>query len=126
MELDNSVAAEVFMFYNPDIYLSGFASTTFQSVPDPSMSCALYNMAKGAGDDGYEDDIDVFFTKLSGTSYQNIDLDPQKRYYLMQFNNDAGEPSQSVEYEKHEICIYNSTDNLFNYYKLNGNVYELV
>lgn len=126
VELDNSIAAEVFMFYNPDIYLSGFASTTFQSAPDPSMSCALYNMAKGAGDDGYEDDIDVFFTKLSGTSYQNIDLDPQKRYYLMQFNNDAGEPSQSVEYEKHEICIYNSTDNLFNYYKLNGNVYELV
>ena len=123
-ELDNSIAAEVIMFFNPDIYLSGWRTTTFESVEEQSMACALFDCRKGSVTDVYIDDMDMFFNIISGTSFENIPLDSGKSYCLIEFNNNPDYESQMEVYNKHEIAIYNLTDDVLKFYKWNGDLGE--
>ena len=124
IELDASVAAEVIMFYNPDIYLSGWQSTTFESVSDPAMACLMYG-PKTASTSSYDDFMDGCIIRLpdSSTSYEHscgasLALDATHRYYVLEFNN--VDPGQQETYAKHEIAVYDGTAKALKYFKASG------
>ncbi len=126
-ELDNSIAAEVILFYNPDAYMSGWQTSTFNSVVDETRLCSLYGSAMDGFAQTYKSMIDMFLTPLSGDSYKGIDLDSDRKYWLIQYNSDPTYPAQYDEYQKHEIAIYDSTSDVFTFYKLNDSgVFEVV
>ena len=126
-ELDNAIAAEVIMFYNPSIYLSGWPSSTYDSVENQQMACTLYNVDISEKNSyTYGKKIDSYITKFvqNTTSYSNIKLISEHQYYLIQYNNENFE-NQIDEYKKHEIAIFDSTNNTIKYYKLSvEGIYE--
>ena len=106
--LDASIAAELFVYYNPDIYMSGYSSSTFQNVEsfggegaDPARSnIGLFNMSMSdasanTGVQPYFNDLDNFVTNITGGSSdeklqafveeQGIDKD---NIYLVEFKTD--------------------------------------
>lgn len=122
-ELDCSIAAEVILFYNPDVYICGWSSSTFDSVESQSMACALYGISYSSKSNyTYGELIDSFFTKINSNSnlYSNpsLGLDSNKNYYLIEFNNSENYPDQISTFEKHEIAIYDTTTKTIKYYKL--------
>lgn len=66
-DLEASIAAELIMFYCPDIYLSGYGSTTYKSAQEGKfLDLFAYNKADGltmAVENGYGDMPDTFFSK---------------------------------------------------------------
>ena len=125
--MDNSIAAEVILFYNPDAYMSGWQTSTFNSVVDETRLCSLYGSAMEGFAQTYKSMVDMFLTPLSGDSYKGIDLDSDRKYWLIQYNSDPTYPAQYDEYQKHEIAIYDSTSDVFTFYKLNDSgVFEVV
>lgn len=48
-DIDSSVPAELILFFNPTIYMSGYPSTTYLSVSDPEMAKGLFGLTKAQG-----------------------------------------------------------------------------
>jgi hypothetical protein len=126
-ELDNSIAAEIILFYNPDVYMSGWSSTTFESVQSDSMACTLYNVSlENKGNTSYSNYsamIDTFITKLAegASEYSGITLDSTHTYYLIQYNHKTADgeveyKTHEENYSKHEIAIYDANEKTITYY----------
>ena len=126
-ELDNSIAAEVIMYFNPDVYLSGWNSTTYESAENQEMVCAVYNFSKedGAGFN-YGDMIDIFITPKDDETYEGVNFTSGHRYYILNYNNTVGYTNQEQNYEKHEIAIYDATDNELIFYKWDASAEEYI
>ncbi len=126
-ELDNAVAAEVILYFNPDVYLTGWNTSTFDSVEDQSMLCAIYALdIEEKVNYNYGDMVDVFITLRDGETYNGIIFNNSHKYYILKYNNTAEYENQMTNYNKHEIAIYDSTSDILTYYKLNtsSGVYE--
>ena len=120
-ELDNAIAAEVILFYNPDVYLCSWQTSVFDSVESEEMACSLFNVSlANKGSYTYGDLIDVFISKVAPTSSlfdnESLGLNAEHSYYVMEFNNTS--EKQLETYNKHEIAIYDATENTISYYKL--------
>ncbi|MDE6597591.1 MAG: leucine-rich repeat domain-containing protein [Clostridia bacterium] len=125
-ELDNAIAAEIILFFNPDVYMAGYSSSTFDSVQDSSQDKALVLFGKKSAFNNlaYQKYFDVFVSVLSDTSALNgITLNPAHSYFLIEYNNTAQFENQVENYSKHEIAVYDSTDKVQKYYKFDGSVY---
>ena len=122
-ELDNAIAAEVILYFNPDVYLAGWPTSTFDSVESQEMACVLYGINKH-GQSGYTYGamMDMFITAIAtgNTEYDTITLDGAHKYYLIEFNNTSEYASQVSNYEKHEIAIFDATEKHLKYYKWNA------
>ncbi|MBQ9112531.1 MAG: hypothetical protein IJY08_03020 [Clostridia bacterium] len=77
--LDASIAAELIMFYCPDIYLVGWGSTTFKSVQQGKF-LALFNFTEAEGkvyaeEQGYPDLPDMYFKTVTenGKTYISVE-----------------------------------------------------
>ena len=127
-ELDNAIAAEVILFYNPDVYLSGWQSTTFESVASQEMACLIYDSPVANVNAVYRDKVDMAARRLdAGTAnYEGIALDGTHSYFLVEYNNTAEYENQTANYAKHEIAIYDETADVIHYYKLTQGVYAEV
>ncbi len=122
-ELDNAIAAEVILFFYPSIYASGYGSTTFESVEDNDKAGILFNIPYADKDKyTYGSIMGIFATLMpeGTTSYDDIVLSADKKYCLLEYNNSTEFPTQQDAYGKHEIAIYNSTDDIITYYKSAG------
>lgn len=129
-ELDCAVAAELILFYNPQVYISGWQSSTFDSIEDQQMVCLLYDMTYAQAQAsttiaGYRPMVDAFLSQLAAgtTEHAGITLQAEKKYYLIEYNDDATYPAQKANYDKHEIAIYDATADTIHYYKLTGGTY---
>ncbi len=89
IDIDASIAAELILFYCPDIYLAGFPSTTYKSALDGKF-LAMFDMNKTDGtstatQDGYGDMPDTFYTTVEkgGEKYIVIEnyADTNVRYF---------------------------------------------
>ncbi len=69
--LDPSIAAELFVFFNPDICMSGYASTTYQNVGEDSQDLVLYRCplevayANEGATKPYADKMDIFLSDIN-------------------------------------------------------------
>ena len=130
-ELDNAIAAEVILFFNPDVYLAGWQTSTFDSVESQNMACALFAIKKdNQSQFTYGHLMDMFLTPIDEGSenYNSIILDSTHTYFLIEFNNNSEYDNQIANYEKHEIAIFDSTTKTLKYYKWNetNSVYDEV
>lgn len=128
-ELDNSIAAEIILYFNPDVYLSGWQSSTYDSVIAQEMACTLYNSKlENKGALTYGDMIDSFISPIAAETSEifGISLNAEQTYFLIQYNNTETYENQTQNYEKHEIAIYNSTTGKLSYYKKTGDAYQEV
>ncbi len=122
-ELDNAIAAEVILFFYPDAFASGWSSTTFESIENEEKIGIIFDIPYAErGDYTYGTMLDAFATMLPSdtVNYGNIELVAEKTYCLLEYNNSDNHQSQLNAYAKHEIAIYNVTDNVIKYYKSTG------
>ena len=121
--LDSSIAAELFGFYNPDIYISGYQSTTFQSIGTDETVGGIYATTKASAYSSleYAGKVKFFMTDMSVNvpSSDILALRPYKYHhnYLIEYNK-----SQSDT----DIGIYDADiGTLYMYSKDSGGAYKL-
>ncbi len=113
-DVDATIAAELILFFNPEIYLSGYASSTYSSVPK-GMGKGMFNMTKAAGlaNEMYCN-MDYWSTPVS-------DATPEAARALCTEGHDnfLVEFSDEIIAEKgYDIAIWDATDSLIIYYRL--------
>ncbi len=131
-ELENAIAAEIILFYNPEVNMAGYKTSTFDSVTEDTHDKALLLFGSKASfaEAPYRDYFDVFASKLNVAAdkdkYGGITFDENERYFLLEYNNTEKYANQTANYAKHEIAIYTVSSKQIKYYKKNGDVYAEV
>lgn len=88
-DVDASIAAELILFFNPEIYLSGYGSTTYASVPE-GMAKGMFNMTKEAG--------------LQKLEYSNMD------FWMSEAGDSTPDALKSLCVEGHSCYIVEFSD----------------
>lgn len=117
IDIESTIAAELILFYFPDIYMSGYSSSTFNSIQNKEMACAYWGSTKEQAINNASIQngnlFDVYITPASvhGTTYNGI-LTEGHNNYIVEF---------SVT-ENYDVAVYDATLNTITYYKQeNGN-----
>lgn len=112
-DVDSSVAAELILFFNPQIFLSGYNSSTYASVPK-GMAKGMFEMTKATGLANPEyADMDYWSSRVTDTTPAAIrNLCPSGHScYLVEF-------SDAISAEKgYDIAIWDATDSVATYYR---------
>lgn len=112
-DVDSSVAAELILFFNPSIFLSGYSSSTYASVPE-GMAKGMFEMSKeqGLANPQYSN-MDYWSTRIMETSDKALlDLCTSGHSnYLVEFSDVI---SSSKGYD---IAIWDATDSSITFYK---------
>ncbi len=92
IDVESTINAELILFFFPDIYMCGYSSSTFTSVYDEEMACALFNVTKDdaySSEDyqAYRDLIGLFFSKIEDTSAYAECTDASHEYFLVEYNH---------------------------------------
>ncbi|MDR1791655.1 MAG: hypothetical protein LBR20_08435 [Propionibacteriaceae bacterium] len=132
IDVDSSIPAELILFFNPDIYLSGYQSTTFASVTDRDKAKGLIGQteASALALSGVDYSMmDFFVSRIDATStlaYETsnpavVALAPagQQSYYV--------EFSTAIKTAKgYDAAIWTPATSTATYYKITGGVYSVV
>lgn len=125
-DIDSSVAAELILFFNPEVALSGYGSSTYNSASSDA-GCGVFNMTKAAALDPSStvdySIMDWFASPISTSSDKTLQaLCPQgQSCYLVEFSDNI---LASADYD---IAIFSGSTSTLSYYKKqNDGVYKLV
>ena len=114
IDVDSTIAAELILFFNPEIYLSGYASSTYASVPK-GMGKGMFNMSKetGLGNPNYVN-MDFWMTKVGDATPAAAKAlcDTDHENFLVEFSDEV------ISAEGYDIAIWDATDSIIKYYKL--------
>ena len=123
IDVDSSIAAELILFFNPNVKISGYDTSTFDSVTDESMACGLFGMRKS---DALTGDLasrhakmDWFVTPVSTATEQQIrDLCPSgDACYLVELSDDV------IASTGNDIAVFDATKDIITYYARSGGSY---
>lgn len=94
-DIDASIAAELILFYCPDIYLAGYPSTTYKSALEGKF-IAMFDQTKEAGTqitvtDGYGDVPDHFYTTVEAGGQKFVQIENYADETVRYFNLTTGE-----------------------------------
>lgn len=125
-DVDSSVAAELILFFNPEISMSGYGSSTFSSASE-EMACGLYNISKAnalsSSSSVDYSGIDWFATPVDKAV---IDAEIGKlcagndTYYLLEFSD------RILAEGKYSLAIYNATKASLTFYLKTADGYQAV
>ena len=123
-DVDASVAAELILFFNPEIYLSGYNSSTYASVPK-GMGKGMFEMTKAYGtspDHPDYNNMDFWSTMVEDSAAQKIkDLCiAGNESYLVEFSDEV------IAAEGYDIAIWDADKPEIRYYKDDNGTYRLV
>lgn len=96
IDVESSINAELILFFYPDIYMCGYASSTFISAESKEMACALFNMTEEQGNsseatESYCDLIGLFVSRIDDTDkYSDYCTEDDHVYLLAEDNNGDG------------------------------------
>ena len=95
IDIDATLAAELILFYCPDIYLTGFPSTTFKSALDGKF-LAMFDKTKAEGmaiatTDGYGDVPTSFYTTVVVGEQSFVMIENSENDSVRYFNVTSGE-----------------------------------
>lgn len=95
IDIDATLAAELILFYCPDIYLTGFPSTTFKSALDGKF-IAMFDKTKAEGEaiastDGYGDVPTHFYTTVTVGDVSFVKIENSADTSVRYFNVATGE-----------------------------------
>lgn len=130
-ELDNAIAAEIILFFNPEVNVVGYQTSTFDSLEesDSDKAFMIFGQRLGNFNSVYKDLFAAYSSVVnedvrSELIEKGIELDSTKNYFIIEYNN--ANSAQLINYNKHEIAVYNASDNVFNFFKLTDGVYKEV
>lgn len=130
-ELENAIAAEIILFFEPQVNMAGYKTSTFDSITEETNDKALllFGSKDLFAEATYLKYFDMFASELADEdqgNYNGITFDSGVKYFLLEFNNTEDYANQAANYAKHEIAIYNTDTKAIKYYKLNAGVYSEV
>lgn len=120
VDVDSSIAAELILFYYPEVYMTGYESTTWQSVPEISEQAepkgySLFNYTKSNANTNltYHGAIAYYFSKLTDENSDTYGqyMTANKTNYLIEY----------ADTTKYDFSIYCLEDDTIKNYK-NGSV----
>ncbi len=122
IDLESTINAELILFFFPDIYMSGYTSTTFGSIENEEMACIFWGATKAqalATSNQNADLFDYYASKLSADdkTYGALLTDSDHTYFLIETND-----SLNVSFE---FAIYDSTCGTITYYDSNRSAISL-
>ena len=124
VDVDSSVAAELILFFYPDVFLSGYSSSTYASVSNPDRAKGLFGLTKKAAlaDASADYSIMEWFMSPVGdaTDAKIRALCKGGTNYLVEFSDAYRE---GVDYD---IAIWNATSRTATYYRAEGGSYVFV
>lgn len=121
-DVESSIAAELILFFNPSIYLSGYTSSTYASVPD-GMAKGMFEMRKSYG--------------ISQPQFRNMDFwasrmdtitEPELKAlsvsghicYLVEFSDAI------IAREGYEVAVWDASASRMLFYKKQNGAYVLI
>ncbi len=115
-DIESTINAELILFYFPNIYMSGYSSSTFNSLQNEEMACVFWNSTKEnalniSGQNAEMFDYYVSKLSLDDENYGSLLQQSDCKYYLIEIND-----LLDVNYS---FAIYNATLNVLNYYDSN-------
>ena len=124
IDVDSSIPAELILFYYPSLYLSGYASSTYASVP-VGMGKLMFNMTKasGLGNSQYAN-MDAWISLVDGSKSAAVIAlcTTGHRSYLVEYS-DPFIASISNDYTH---AIWDATAGVVSYYRLTAGSYVFV
>ncbi|MEA5020615.1 MAG: RICIN domain-containing protein [Gordonibacter sp.] len=122
-DVDSSIPAELILFFYPDIFLSGYPSSTYASISNPDMAKGMFRITKAEGINNESYAVMDWWMSAVGES-----TNPEIRALCK--NGDA---NFLVEYSDvqlteldYTIAIWNATTASISYYKLENGKYVFV
>lgn len=123
-DIDSSVAAELILFFYPDIYMSGYTSSTYASVSDPNRAKGLFRITKAEAlaDTSADYSIMDWFISPIGDSSDPAILALCKggSNYLVEFSD------EHLNKADYDIAIWNASSGTITYYRSEGGSYIFV
>lgn len=122
-DIDSSIAAELILFFYPDIYLSGYPSSTYASISNPDMAKGMFRITKASAmtNESYAL-MDWWISPVADNTDEKIKAlcKSGDSNYLVEFSD--GQMSV-LDYT---IAIWNSTTSTVSYYLLQNDEYVFV
>lgn len=119
-DVDSSVPAELILFFNPKIYMSGYPSTTYLSVSDPDMAKGLFGLTKAQGLASASPDYSIMKWFMAPKTSHTGAIAALPGDFVIEF-------SDAVAAEKgYDIAMWGSAAKSITYYKLIDGVYQKV
>lgn len=115
IDIDSSIAAELIILLNPEVYVTGYESSTWDSLPE-GQCCGMIGKNYSDVDYSYKDKLDFFINKASSVSGIPSSLIECERSYVFQF----------ISNDDYDIAIYNAETDTIKYYKKSGTDFNLV
>lgn len=124
-DVDSSIAAELILFFYPDLYLSGYTSSTYASMTDADMAKGLFRLTKTEALSDTSSNysmMDFFISPVTTNTDSKIRAlcKQNDNNFLVEFSDAE---LQTVDYS---IAIWNSTTSTITYYLLENGSYKLV
>lgn len=107
IDVDSTIPAELIIFFNPDIYLSGYQTSSYVSVPTPDKCSGLFNVRKAACTDSYKDNMDFFISPVDSSDAKYGNYVSGSDCFVLEFNDTTN----------YEFAIFNATKKSIKYYK---------
>ena len=116
IDVDSSIAAELILFFNPDIKLSGYDSSTYDSVTNDDMACGLFGLRKEAALSSslaarYQK-MDWFVTPISESTEESIRVLCPEGDTCLLVELAAGQ----IGLTGFDIGVFNADKNIVSYY----------
>lgn len=122
-DVESSIAAELILYFYPNISMSGYDSTTFISASE-EMACCLFNKTLDSAYNttngcDYKNTIDFCISKINDYStYELKGINKENRNYLIEFN-------KIVDKSSYDIGVWDATASCIFYYTLKDGEYVL-
>lgn len=119
-DVESSVPAELILFFNPDIYMSGYTSSTYASVSDPNMAKGLFAKTKAQGlAITSEDYSEMAWFMAPRASYSGA-IAALPGDFVVEFAD------KITATKNYDIALWNSAKRSITYYAVNGATYTPV
>ena len=124
-DVDSSVPAELILFFNPHIYLSGYGSTTWQGVKagiddgslGAQMPAGLFNFKKATAT---ADEYQILAWYMAPKADHGGEIAKLAGNFVVEFSDEVATA------KGYDIAMWNSAKKSAAYYKLVDGSYELV
>lgn len=119
-DIDSSVPAELILFFNPTIYMSGYPSTTYLSVSDPDMAKGLFGLTKAQGLASTSPSYSIMKWFMAPKSSYSGAIAALPGDFVVEFSDAV------VANKGYNIAMWNSAKKSITYYKLVDGAYQKV
>ena len=109
IDIDSTIPAELIFFFNPEVFASGYQSSTFLTI-DEEKSMSVVHVRKDAFSESYKDNLKSFVTKVESSDATFGSLVTSTNCFLVEY----------VDTTNYDISIFDANKNTMKNYKKVG------